>query len=34
MARKFDVEEKILEKSVALFYKNVFVKFSIRDISG
>jgi AcrR family transcriptional regulator len=34
MARKFDVEEKILEKSIALFYKHGFVKASIRDISG
>lgn len=32
MAKKFDVKEKILEKSVNLFYKHGFVKASIRDI--
>ena len=32
MAKKFDVEEKILEKSIDLFYKHGFVKASIRDI--
>ena len=32
MAKKFDVEEKILEKSLDLFYKHGFVKASIRDI--
>lgn len=32
MAKKFDVERKILEKSIDLFYKYGFVKASIRDI--
>jgi AcrR family transcriptional regulator len=32
VAKKFDVEEKILEKSIDLFYKHGFVKASIRDI--
>jgi AcrR family transcriptional regulator len=32
MAKKFDVEEKILEKSIDLFYRHGFVKASIRDI--
>ncbi len=32
MAKKFNVREKILEKSTDLFYKDGFVKASIRDI--
>jgi AcrR family transcriptional regulator len=32
MAKKFDVSDKILEKSVDLFYKDGFHKASIRDI--
>jgi len=32
MPKKFDVAEKILEKSIDLFYRHGFVKASIRDI--
>jgi TetR/AcrR family transcriptional regulator, cholesterol catabolism regulator len=33
MSKKFDVEEKVLEKSIDLFYKHGFVKASLRDIA-
>jgi len=32
MAKKFNVQERVLEKSIDLFYKHGFVKASIRDI--